>query len=78
MKRTPITDRLIFLEPDDMRLFKACAGLMVQGNRKLVIDANMGPETAAFLQTEQPQAAIISYNHIIYQYCQLPFRKNLE
>jgi glyoxylase-like metal-dependent hydrolase (beta-lactamase superfamily II) len=64
MKRTPITDQLIFLEPDDMRLFKACAGLMVQGARKLVIDANMGPETAAFLQTEQPQAAIISHYHL--------------
>ena len=64
MKRTPITDQLIFLEPDDMRLFRACAGLMVQGARKLVIDANMGPETAAFLQTEKPQAAIISHYHL--------------
>jgi len=64
MKRTRITDQLTFLEPDDMRLFKACAGVMVQGTRKLVIDANMGPETASFLQDENPQTAIISHYHL--------------
>jgi hydroxyacylglutathione hydrolase len=64
MKRTRVTDQLTFLEPDDMRLFKACAGVMVQTTRKLVIDTNMGPETAAFLHAEQPQAAIISHYHL--------------
>lgn len=64
MKRTRISDQLTFLEPDDMRLFQACAGVMVQSTRKLVIDTNMGPETAAFLDTEQPQAAIISHYHL--------------
>ena len=47
-----------------MRLFQACAGVMVQSTRKLVIDANMGPETASFLQAEKPQAAIISHYHL--------------
>lgn len=64
MQRTRITDQLTFLEPDDMRLFKACAGVMIQSTRKLVIDANMGPETAAFMQAEKPQAAIISHYHL--------------
>ena len=64
MKRTRITDQLTFLEPDDMRLFKACAGVMIQSTRKLVIDANMGPETAAFLHAENPQTAIISHYHL--------------
>jgi glyoxylase-like metal-dependent hydrolase (beta-lactamase superfamily II) len=64
MKRTRITDQLTFLEPDDMRLFKACAGLMVESTRKLVIDTNMGPETTAFLQAENPQCAIITHYHL--------------
>ena len=64
MQRTRITNQLTFLEPDDMRLFKACAGVMIQSTRKLVIDANMGPETASFLQAEKPQAAIISHYHL--------------
>jgi hydroxyacylglutathione hydrolase len=64
MKRTRITDKLTFLEPDDMRLFKACSGVMIQSTRKLVIDANMGPETVSFLQTEHPQASIVSHYHL--------------
>lgn len=64
MKRTRITDRLTFLEPDDMRLFKACAGVMVESTRKLVIDTNMGPETISFLQAENPQSAIITHYHL--------------
>ena len=64
MKRTRITDRIFFLEPEDMRLFKACAGVLVDGPRKLVIDANMGPETAAFLAAEKPDTAIVSHYHL--------------
>lgn len=64
MKRTRITDSITFLEPDDMRLFQACAGVMVEGTHKLVIDANMGPETAAFLQAENPDIAVISHYHL--------------
>ena len=64
MKRTRVTDSITFLEPDDMRLFQACAGVMVKGARKLVIDANMGPETTAFLQSENPEIAIISHYHL--------------
>lgn len=64
MKRTRINDRLTFLEPDDMRLFRACAGLVAQGTRKLIIDSNMGPETVPFLLEEKPDAAVISHYHL--------------
>lgn len=64
MRRTRITDRLTFLEPEDMRAFKACAGLLVQGRRKLAIDANMGPETIALLEQERPREAVISHYHL--------------
>ena len=64
MKRTRITESITFLEPEDMRLFQACAGVMVEGDRKLVIDANMGPETAAFLEAENPDIAVISHYHL--------------
>jgi len=64
MKRTRITDRLTFLEPEDMRAFKACAGLLVQGTRKLAIDASMGPETIPLLREENPREAVISHYHL--------------
>ncbi len=37
MKRTRITDRITFLEPDSMSNFKSCAGVMVEGKRKVCI-----------------------------------------
>jgi glyoxylase-like metal-dependent hydrolase (beta-lactamase superfamily II) len=64
VKRTRITANIVFLEPDDMRHFKACAGLLVEGTRKLVIDANMGSDTAAFLREANPEAAILSHYHL--------------
>ena len=64
MIRTRITDRLTFLEPADMRQFKACAGILIQGSRKVAIDANMGPETADLLCAEKPREAVISHYHL--------------
>lgn len=64
MRRTRINDQLTFLEPDDMRTFKACAGVIVQGTRKLALDTSMGPETVSMLLEEKPSEAVITHYHL--------------
>ena len=64
MRRTRITDQLTFFEPDNMRAFKACAGVMVRGTRKLAIDTSMGAATIPMLLEEKPSAALISHYHL--------------
>lgn len=65
MKRTKITDRITYIEPASMSSFKSCAGVIVSGAQKILIDTNMGPEdTPALLHSERPDAAVISHYHV--------------
>jgi len=66
MKRTRISDKIEYIEPSSMSNFKSCAGVMVSSSSgKIIIDTNMGTEeTREFLQTEQPDIAVISHYHL--------------
>ena len=66
MRKTRLTDTITYLEPDSMKSFQACAGLIVEdAGQKLLIDTNMGPgETAAMLEEERPDRAVISHYHL--------------
>lgn len=65
MKKTKITDKITFVEPDTMANFTSCAGMIVQSKAKVLIDMNMGPENSpGLLEEEKPDAAIITHYHL--------------
>lgn len=65
MHRTRITSEITYIEPSTMSNFTACAGLMIGGKSKLLIDANMGPEeTIQLLDETSPDIALISHYHL--------------
>jgi glyoxylase-like metal-dependent hydrolase (beta-lactamase superfamily II) len=66
MRRTRICEGVTYLEPDSMRSFKACAGLLLcDGGKAALVDANMGPaETLPLLEETHPDLAILSHYHI--------------
>ena len=65
MKRTVITDRITYVEPDSMANFSSCAGIIVRSKGKIFIDMNLGPEeTPALLLQETPDAAVITHFHL--------------
>lgn len=65
MKRTKITNKIDYVEPDSMTNFSSCAGIIVQSKKKVMIDVNMGEEeTASLIEKEKPGAAIITHYHL--------------
>lgn len=66
MKQTPVCEGLTYLEPDSMRSFQACAGLLLEdGGTTALVDANMGPrETLPLLQETRPEMAILTHYHV--------------
>ena len=65
MKRTRISDKIEYVEPDTMRNFTACAGIIVSSSPKILIDTNMGiRETKELLMAERPDIAIITHYHL--------------
>jgi hydroxyacylglutathione hydrolase len=66
MKRTVICEGLIYLEPDSMRSFQACAGLLIRdGGTTALVDANMGSsETLPLLAETRPDLAILTHYHV--------------
>ena len=65
MKRTKITDKITYVEPDSMTNFTSCAGIIVQSKKKVMIDMNMGAkETPGLMEQEKPDAAIITHYHL--------------
>ncbi|MCD4674988.1 MAG: MBL fold metallo-hydrolase [Desulfobacula sp.] len=65
MKRTKITDKITYVEPDSMANFTSCAGIIVQSKKKVLIDMNMGAkETPGLIEQEKPDVAIITHYHL--------------
>jgi glyoxylase-like metal-dependent hydrolase (beta-lactamase superfamily II) len=66
MRRTRICEGVTYLEPDSMRSFQACAGLLLtDGGATALVDANMGPvETLPLLAETRPDLAILTHYHI--------------
>jgi len=65
LKRTKITDKITYVEPDSMTNFASCAGIIVQSKKKVMIDMNMGAEeTPGLMEQEKPDAAIITHYHL--------------
>jgi glyoxylase-like metal-dependent hydrolase (beta-lactamase superfamily II) len=66
MRRIHICDGITYLEPDSMRSFQACAGLLLKdGTTTALVDANMGPaETLSLLAETGPDLAILTHYHI--------------
>jgi hydroxyacylglutathione hydrolase len=65
LKRTKITDKITYAEPDSMTNFTSCAGIIVQSKNKVMIDMNMGAkETPGLMEQENPDAAIITHYHL--------------
>lgn len=66
MRRTHICEGVTYLEPDSMRSFQACAGLLLSdGGTTALVDANMGPaETLPLLEETHPDLAILTHYHI--------------
>ncbi len=65
MKKTRITDKITYVEPDSMTNFTSCAGIIVNSVKKVMVDTNMGPgHTSSLLELEQPDAAIITHYHL--------------
>ncbi len=65
MKRTKITETVEYVEPRSMKLFRACAGVLVHGSRRIAMDANPGPGDAeALLEEFRPHVAFLSHYHI--------------
>ncbi len=65
MQRITVNEKIKYLVPDSMKNFSACAGIIVKGRKKILIDTNMGPsETAALFSAEQPDIAISSHYHL--------------
>ena len=65
MRRTKITDKITYVEPDSMTNFTSCAGIIVQSKKKVMIDVNMGTkETPGLMKEETPEAAIVTHYHL--------------
>ena len=65
MKRTKITNKIDYVEPDSMTNFTSCAGIIVQSKKKVMIDVNMGAkETYGLMEEEKPEIAIITHYHL--------------
>ncbi|MCD4720163.1 MAG: MBL fold metallo-hydrolase [Desulfobacula sp.] len=65
MKRTKITDKITYVEPDSMVNFTSCAGIIVQSKNKVLIDMNMGAKiTPGLIEEEKPDVAIITHYHL--------------
>ncbi|MCF6246053.1 MAG: MBL fold metallo-hydrolase [Desulfobacula sp.] len=65
MKKTRITDKITYVQPDSMANFTSCSGIMIGSKKKIWIDMNMGPvETPKLLKTDPPDACIITHYHL--------------
>ncbi len=65
MKREAITDKIEYIEPQSMKNFTSCAGIIIRSGGTFLIDTNMGSEhTVDLLKEEQPEVAIISHYHL--------------
>lgn len=65
MKKTKITDKITYVEPDSMANFASCAGMILQSKKKILIDMNMGAdEIPGLLEQEKPDAAMITHYHL--------------
>ena len=65
LKRTKITNKIDYVEPDSMTNFTSCAGIIVQSKKKVMIDVNMGAkETPGLMEEEKPEIAIITHYHL--------------
>ncbi|CCK78271.1 MBL fold metallo-hydrolase [Desulfobacula toluolica] len=65
MKRTKITDKITYVEPDSMANFTSCAGMILLSKQKILIDMNMGTdEIPKLLEQEKPDAAMITHYHL--------------
>jgi len=65
LKRTRITDKITYVEPDSMAKFTSCAGIIVQSKKKVMIDMNMGvKDTPGLIKEEKPDAAFITHYHL--------------
>ena len=65
LKKTAISSRMTYVEPDSMTRFTSCSGLMVDVGKKVWIDMNMGREaTLALLEKDRPDAAFITHYHL--------------
>lgn len=64
MKKIKITDKITYVDPAHMKNFTACAGLIIDAGKKVLIDTNMADETAALIANEKPDLAFITHYHI--------------
>jgi len=65
LKRTKITDKITYVEPNSMANFSSCAGIIVQSKNKVMIDMNMGAkETPGLIEQEKPDAVILTHYHL--------------
>lgn len=64
MKSTAITDQITYVEPESMKGFSACAGVVIKGSKTLFIDVGLVDETEAFIRSEKPSSAIVTHYHI--------------
>jgi hydroxyacylglutathione hydrolase len=65
MKRTRITDKITYVDPQLPRNESGCAGLIISSNPKICIDCNVGQvNEQAFVIDEKPDIALVSHYHV--------------
>ena len=65
LKKTKITEKITYVQPDSMLNFTSCAGIMIDSRQNVWIDMNMGPDqTVKLLKKEQPDACLITHYHL--------------
>ncbi len=65
MRQTELTPEIVYLEPNSMTNYQACAGLMIKADRKIIIDGNLGAElTTQLLEKERPELAFVTHFHL--------------
>jgi hydroxyacylglutathione hydrolase len=65
LKRKRIVEGIEYVEPESMKNFSACAGMILTGAAKILVDTNMGMgETDELILSERPDYAIISHYHL--------------
>jgi len=67
LKRIRIADGITYLVPprSARSTFLGCAGILLEGARTAVIDANMGPEeTLPLLEKVRPEVCVVSHFHV--------------
>jgi hydroxyacylglutathione hydrolase len=65
LKRTIITDKITYVEPNSMSNFASCAGIIFNSGVKVLLDTNMGhEETPGLIKEEKPDIAIITHFHL--------------